>query len=127
MKVVSKVSSTFGSNALVKLILVFSFFSPSIRADRVYRCSKLAETIPDRVNCPSFNRIISNLDDETVSVFCIDYMQFTCFLHFSDDPEMAELYRRVVCNLDMSNIITTQGYGLQVKNDIHHTYSTLCR
>ena len=95
------------------------FFSAKPHFARVYqidsRCKILAEQIPLRIDCPSFDYIFKNRMDEGIGFFCRFLMYKICFHNFSRDRLDQALWKELFCTRPIKNFNTVSGLGLNLR------------
>ena len=90
-------------------------------------CSKLAEYIPDTVDCPSFDEISKNVKDPSISLFCRMLAHRFCFYPLSSTDKINSAFENVLCTTPFTNFDTRIGLGLELRKEIKVQFNTECR
>ena len=89
-------------------------------------CSIFFEPIPDILDCPSYDHIVANTDDQSINVFCRKYAQHYCSYNFSDESEQQTIWHQTVCAMPHPSINTRSGLGLLIREKIFEEYNNNC-
>ena len=90
-------------------------------------CSKLAEYIPDTVDCPSFDEISKNVKDPSISLFCRMLAHRFCFYPLSLTDKTNSAFENLLCTTTFMDFNTRFGLGLELREEIKAKFNTECQ
>ena len=90
-------------------------------------CYKLAEYVPDTIDCPSFDEISKNVKDPSISLFCRMLAHRFCFYPLSSTAKINNAFKNVLCTTPFMDFNTRRGLGLELREEIKAKFHTECR
>ena len=89
-------------------------------------CTNLAQNIPQKIECPSFDYISKYPGLQSVTLFCKFLAREVCFYQFSSFADMQLLWEENACKLPCVGLSSTSWFAKRAKAAMQREYAKYC-
>ena len=89
-------------------------------------CTNLAQNIPQKIECPSFDYISKYPGLQSVTLFCKFLAREVCFYQFSSLADIQLLWEENACKLPYVGLSSTSWFAKRAKATMQRVYANNC-